>query len=154
MSGHNVLGWYSLDGVIYLNLRIANDPTALASTINHESTHELLAATTPYGFVQEALQITSARSAVLTETSRVASSLQQLMFDASRVAQEATATYAGLVDYEDCDLQTQVDLLPVFYRRAYALFEMLLDGRSLSPLARYRIVRAVGARALQTEIRR
>jgi hypothetical protein len=47
------LGWYGLNGLVYVSLETASDPDRLEEVGNHELTHHLLANTTPYGFVQQ-----------------------------------------------------------------------------------------------------
>jgi hypothetical protein len=151
VRNEEVLGWYDLGGRAYINLDIASDPDRLTEVANHETTHHLLASTTPYGFVQ---QIVNALAENPYHHSEVAPELARLLMQHSRWAQEAAATYSALAVARPGARDASVARLPPFYRDAYAAFADLLESRDIDGITRSRLARAIAGRAFQTPLLR
>lgn len=151
MRNEDVLGWYNLGGTAYVKLDIAEDSTALASVINHETTHHILAATTSYGWLQQAVEAYT-DNPFASQDNKLLDQCRDLLFAASRLPQEAAATYCGLAELQGGKLDASVAVLPPFYQSAFHLLEAVLPRNALDPLVRVRAARAIVCRALQTSI--
>ncbi|GAA2996599.1 hypothetical protein [Actinokineospora diospyrosa] len=151
MRDERPLGWYNLQGTAYVSLDVIRDPTTLTTVLNHEKTHFTLAATTPYGLLQQAIE-THLHLPWDKERSSRLPHCRNLLFDASRLVQEAAATSCGLAGLDGEELNTAEKSLPPFYQKAYRIFEDLLPRDGTDRQARTQAIRAVAARALQTGI--
>lgn len=145
------LGWYSDGGSCVIALDVAESPQRFAMVANHESTHQIIAYTTTHGFATDVLELGRTFRFSATGTA-LAQELYTELFKAGRATHEGTATYCGLVDFEDDELAREVSSLPIFYQNAYAIFEDLLSRYQFDALERYRLARAIGCRAMQTDV--
>ncbi|MBM7774945.1 hypothetical protein JOD54_005149 [Actinokineospora baliensis] len=151
MRDERCLGWYNLQGTAFVSLDVVQDPTTLLTVLNHEKTHFTLATTTPYGLLQQAIE-THLHLPWDTEGNPHLPICRTLLFDASRLVQEAAATSCGLAGLEGEQLKAAEKSLPAFYQEAYRIFEALLPRRDIEARVRTQAIRAVAARALQTGI--
>lgn len=144
------LGWYTFRDRIYISTAFLQDRYRLAEVLNHEQTHNVLASTTSFGFVQRVIA-TVAPAPWEEEDSRLRA-LAGLLTHASREAQEAAATFAGL-SLMPHDLRKElVELLPGDYQTAFGSMETFLAARSFTPERQLTLARALSARALQTDL--
>lgn len=151
MRSEHTLGWYSLRGTAFVSLDIVEDSVALAGVINHETTHHIVAASTPFGYVQQALD-SYLDNPFASEARNLIRQCRDALFTASRLPQEAAATYCGLANLEGEALEASVSRLPPFYKYAYGKLEGILPRNAFPPLDRVRAARAIVCRALQTPI--
>lgn len=151
MRSEHRLGWYSLRGTAFVSVEVAKDSTGLAAVINHETTHHLLGITTSFGYVQQALEtyLDVPVNPLMRNSMRHCG---DLLLAASRLPQEAAATYSGLADLEGEALAASIDRLPPFYKYAFDQLEDILPRQSFPPLDRVRAARGIACRAMQTRI--
>jgi hypothetical protein len=148
-SSH-LLGWYSFGNSVYITAGFLQDRFRLVEVLNHEETHHILGSTTPYGSTQQI--IAACAPAPWEEDDPRYSALQAILANASREAQEAAATFAGLRLMPPDVREALVRLLPPEYERALHTMETFLDGRSFTPERGLTLARGLSARALQTRL--
>ncbi|MFG2785955.1 hypothetical protein ACGFY7_50110 [Streptomyces prunicolor] len=153
MRDEHVLGWYNLRGTAFVTLDVVRNPSVLATVVNHEATHHLLSATTPYGLIQQCIE-NYLDEPWATQENEPLHHCRNLLFAASRLSQEAAATYCGLADLEGEALTAAIAALPPYYLSAYGLIESILPHNELDVMSRFRTARAIACRALQTSIMR
>lgn len=140
MEAQHVNGWYEGEGVAYITPRVVADRYRLAEARNHEQTHHVLTALTAHG-----LALLATRAAGSKELSRELS-------NACRLVQEGVATYASLQISPPAERASSLASLPPLYLASYARVAAALDQRGLDDVARFRLARVLGARAMQTSI--
>ena len=150
MFGDNVLGYYTWEGILFISTEVASDEHRLAEVINHEGTHHILTATTPYGLVQAAVQ--SAKPPPWAPDNPIRQKIAQLLADSGRWTHEAAATFSAIALLPETSAQETVANLPPFYQDGYAAFERFFANRSYDPITTARLSRSIAARALQTPI--
>jgi hypothetical protein len=157
LSSGEALGWYNILGTIWIRHDIASNPHLLGMVVNHELTHHYLIATTSYGFLQQIIMMGSQdASADLSKPEAVSWPTVEkdtaLLLAASREAQEAAATFTGLVLEKQEFVETELTRYPSVYRDGYKLLRSLFDQYQFDVLTQLRLARTIVARAFQTSL--